>query len=75
MNALQTPQPADFVVVQFGPTYSHRAIVVEWPIVIHSYVHHGVTLCDIFRDGEVVGRDYRVYEVALDKIALWAERR
>jgi cell wall-associated NlpC family hydrolase len=74
MRSLQTPLPADFVVVQFGRTFSHGAIVVEWPIVIHSYVHHGVTLCDILRDGEVVGRDYRLYEVALEKIAVWAER-
>jgi cell wall-associated NlpC family hydrolase len=66
------PQPADFVVVHFGRTFSHGAIVVEWPIVIHSYVHHGVTLCDILRDGDVVGHAYRVYEVVLEKIRAWA---
>jgi cell wall-associated NlpC family hydrolase len=74
LSSLRAPLPADVVVVHFGRTFSHGAIVVQWPIVIHSYVHHGVTLCDILRDGEVVGRDYRLYEVALDKIALWAER-
>ncbi len=65
------PQPADLVVIHFGRTFSHGAIVVEWPIVIHSYVHRGVTLCDILKDGDVVGRDYRLYEVALEKIRVW----
>jgi cell wall-associated NlpC family hydrolase len=72
VSDLETPRPADFVVVHFGRTFSHGAIVVEWPIVIHSYVHHGVTLCDLLRDGEVVGRDYRLYEVAMEKVRAWA---
>jgi cell wall-associated NlpC family hydrolase len=63
------PQPADFLVIQFGRTFSHGAIVVDWPIVIHSYIPHGVTLADALRDGETIGRKFKIYEVMLDKIA------
>lgn len=28
--------PADIVVYRFGRTYSHAAIVVDWPLVIHA---------------------------------------
>jgi cell wall-associated NlpC family hydrolase len=65
------PQPADFAVIQFGRTFSHGAIVVDWPIVIHSYIPHGVTLADALRDGEMIGRKLKLYALVLDKVAAW----
>jgi cell wall-associated NlpC family hydrolase len=63
------PQPGDFMVIQFGRTFSHGAIVVDWPMVIHSYIPHGVTLADVLRDGQTVGRKFKLYQIMLDKIA------
>jgi cell wall-associated NlpC family hydrolase len=60
------PQPADFIVFRFGRTYSHGAIVVDWPIVIHSYIPYGVLLSDALRDGELLGRPHRCFEVAVN---------
>ena len=40
------PQPGDIVAFRFGRTISHGAIVVEWPLVIHSYVGLGVIYGD-----------------------------
>lgn len=40
------PQPGDLVLYQFGRCISHGAIVVDWPVVIHSYVGLGVVLDD-----------------------------
>ena len=61
---IQTPpQPGDFIVFRFGRTFSHGGIVVEWPIIIHSYIPHGVLLSDALRDGELLGREYRCFEV------------
>ena len=65
------PQPADFLVMRFGRTFSHGAIVVDWPVVIHSYIPHGVTLADVLRDGQTVGREFKLYEIMLDKVAAW----
>jgi cell wall-associated NlpC family hydrolase len=31
------PRPADIVLWKFGRCYSHGAIVVEWPRIIHAY--------------------------------------
>lgn len=31
------PQPGDIALFRFGRTYSHGAIVVEWPRLIHAY--------------------------------------
>jgi cell wall-associated NlpC family hydrolase len=39
-------KPGDFALWKIGRTYSHGAIVVEWPLCIHSYIPHGVTLFD-----------------------------
>ncbi len=59
------PQPADFVVFRFGRTYSHGAIVINWPIVIHAYIPHGVLLGDALRDGELLSRQHRFFEIAI----------
>jgi len=61
----EPPLPADFVVFRFGRTYSHGAIVVEWPIVIHSYIPHGVLLSDALRDGELLGRERKHFAIAV----------
>lgn len=43
------PQPGDIVLWKFGRCYSHGAIVVEWPIVIHAYLGRACTLEDASR--------------------------
>jgi cell wall-associated NlpC family hydrolase len=62
-NDKKFPSPADFVVFKFGRTFSHGAIVIEWPIIIHSYIPHGVLLSDAERDGELMGRERKFFEV------------
>jgi cell wall-associated NlpC family hydrolase len=57
------PLPADFVVFKFGRAFSHGAIVVEWPLIIHSCVPRGVLLGDALRDGELIGREMKIFEV------------
>jgi cell wall-associated NlpC family hydrolase len=36
------PKKADFVLYKVGRVFSHGAIVLEWPRIIHSYVGVGV---------------------------------
>jgi hypothetical protein len=69
------PQAADFLVVKFGRTFSHGAIVLEWPLVIHSYIPHGVTLTDAVRDGAIIGREVKVFAIDLDRTGLRDIRR
>lgn len=42
------PKPADFVLYKIGRIFSHGAIVIEWPRIIHAYVGVGV----IYDDGQ-----------------------
>ncbi len=56
-------QPADFVIFKFGRTFSHGAIVVKWPLVIHSYIPHGVTLADASNDAQLIDREMKVFEM------------
>lgn len=44
------PFPGDTVMFQFGWTYSHAGIVIEWPIVIHAMEHSGVVTVDASLD-------------------------
>lgn len=57
------PQPADFVVFKFGRAFSHGAIVISWPLIIHSYIPHGVQYGNALQDGEMIGRDMKFFEV------------
>lgn len=38
----ETPQAGDILLYQFGRCISHSAIVVDYPVVIHSYINQGV---------------------------------
>ncbi len=57
------PEPADFVVFKFGRTFSHGAIVVAWPLIIHSYIPHGVTLADALTDAQLISREMKLFAV------------
>lgn len=38
------PMPGDIVLWKFGRCFSHGAIVVKWPVIIHAYVGRATTL-------------------------------
>ena len=59
------PMPGDFVVFKFGRTFSHGAIVLDWPTIIHSYIPHGVTLANALKDAELAGREMKCFEIGL----------
>ena len=39
---IETPLPGDIALFRFGRTFSHGAIVTEWPSLIHAYWSIGV---------------------------------
>lgn len=55
------PKPGDFVLYKYGRAYSHGAIVIAWPLIIHSVMGIGVTLSDGEKEGCIVGRDRRYF--------------
>ena len=56
-HEVEAPQAADIALFKFGRTFSHGAIVVEWPRLIHAYWAIGVVYGDAtmfpLRDREV----------------------
>lgn len=59
---VETPKMGDIAVWQFGRCFSHAAIVIEWPAIIHAKIHEGV-LFDLGDQGDFVGREPRFYSV------------
>ncbi len=55
------PQRADLAIFRFGRTFSHGAIVLDWPLIIHSCIPHGVVLSDATRDADLLGRETRFF--------------
>jgi cell wall-associated NlpC family hydrolase len=57
-----TPQKGDIAVYKFGRCFSHAAIVVDYPTIIHAKIGEGVLL-DLADQGDLAGRDMRFYSV------------
>lgn len=47
------PLPGDILLFRMGRTFSHGALVENWPTVIHSFVRVGVTRTDALRDNRL----------------------
>lgn len=43
---VEDPQPGDIVLYKVGLCASHAGIVIEWPMIIHSFLKSGVILQD-----------------------------
>lgn len=53
---VEKPQRGDFALYKIGRIYSHGAIVMNWPRIIHAWVHVGVTQ-DIGDQGHLARKD------------------
>lgn len=61
---VEDAKPGDLIVWKFGRTYSHSAIVVEPPIVIHAVLKgRAVIRADISRDEELKTRPHLAFTV------------
>lgn len=57
------PQPGDIALYKFGRCVSHGAIVIQWPQVLHAYVHLGVVLDDAEANSALSSRFYGFYSI------------
>jgi cell wall-associated NlpC family hydrolase len=56
------PLQGDIAVWKFGRCFSHAAIVVDYPTIIHAKIDEGVLL-DLADQGDLAGREVRFYSV------------
>lgn len=61
-DEVDAPEPGDVAVFKFGRCFSHGAIVVEWPRVIHSAINECVRYQDA-TTGRLEGRDVRFFRI------------
>ncbi|MDR2561959.1 MAG: hypothetical protein LBC63_09350 [Holophagales bacterium] len=60
----QLPLPGDIALFRYGRAISHGAIVIDWPIVIHAYIHAGaVVLDDALANTDLAGRFVGVWRL------------
>lgn len=66
-DRVDDPEPGDIVLYRFGRCVSHGSIVVDWPMVIHSYINEGVIYSDageaMFFDKRGRSRIYGFYRI------------
>jgi cell wall-associated NlpC family hydrolase len=54
---VEAPGPGDLVLWRFGRCFSHAAIVISWPTIIHAYIPAGgVELGDALADTDLARR-------------------
>lgn len=56
------PKPGDIAIFKFGRCFSHGAIIVDWPLVIHSYINDG-TRYERADEGNLAGREVQFYRI------------
>lgn len=56
------PEQGDLVVFEFGRTYSHCAIVIDYPRVIHAQISDGVVMADA-NNSVLRGHSRRFYSI------------
>lgn len=59
---VDSPLPGDVAVWKYGRCFSHAAIVVDYPVIIHAKIGEGVLL-DLADQGELKRRDVKYYSV------------
>lgn len=64
---VESPQPADLVAFKIGRCVSHAAIVIEWPVIIHSCLGHGVIMDDAVANTWFADRTAGFYAFAGDR--------
>jgi cell wall-associated NlpC family hydrolase len=64
-HQVETPKPGDIALFKFGRCVSHGAIVVQWPLVLHSYIRQGCVLTLATGD-ELNGRLHSFWSVWSD---------
>ncbi len=63
------PQPADIVTFRFGRTYSHAAIVIAWPTIVHAYEPARCVTLDSANSAALGPRIGPVYRVTAGGVA------
>lgn len=56
-------QPGDVVLYRFGRTYSHGAVVVQWPMIVHAWQRSRAVILDNGADGLCAGRTRAFYRI------------
>lgn len=62
-HRVEKPLSGDVVLFKIGRTFSHGAIVVAWPLVIHADMNEGVAIADIERHPQLSRRDRQFWTV------------
>lgn len=59
---VDSPEPGDVAVFKFGRCFSHGAIVIDWPLIIHAYMGDGVREQDA-TTGRLSGRPTKFFRI------------
>jgi cell wall-associated NlpC family hydrolase len=55
--------PGDVVLYRFGRTFSHGAIVTEWPLVVHAWMRSKCVVEEVGTAGYCENRERRFYRI------------
>ena len=56
LRPVEHPLPGDVALFKYGMAASHIAIVLDWPRVVHAFVHQGVVLEDALANVDLGSR-------------------
>lgn len=60
-HEVKDAKPGDVIVWKFGRCFSHGAIVVNYPTIIHAYRRAGMVVMDSAESDEFAGRERKIF--------------
>lgn len=64
LDRVDVPLPGDVAAWKFGHCFSHGAIVIDWPTIIHAYRPEKAVVWGDATKGDLAHRDVRFYSIA-----------
>lgn len=61
-----TPKPGDVAVWKFGRIFSHAAIIVDWPMIVHAHQRTGLVVIDDGLNVEFAKREVKFFSMVKD---------
>ncbi|MBI3223046.1 MAG: hypothetical protein HYZ46_08335 [Nitrosomonadales bacterium] len=62
-DVVASPLPGDIAIWRYGRTFSHGAIVTDWPTIIHAWRPAGRVVIGSADEEELAGRPVRLYRI------------
>ena len=61
-HEVEDPSPGNFILYKWGRCFAHGGIIIQWPIIVHSFTGVGVAM-ENGQSGRLEDREFKLYSL------------